>query len=276
LNTNPVPSAGGVTGVASVAGGPAPTNHALLYLGEGYKLTAKPAKNWQLTNWMVGTNIVDPGTTLTFIMQSNLFVAANFVSNSPASTEKTKPTVAITSPKADSRTTAPDLTGTASDVVQVFSVTYWITNLNNGMTTTQSGLAVLTNGTSWSITTALLPGTNTLAVQSSNYAHLASTVAKTTFFYEVLTPFHLMVNPLSATNWITGVAAVAGTSPSNGAAVDIGEGYKLTAKPAKNWELINWMEKTNVVGTNTTFSFIMESNLIVTANFASNAVPGAK
>jgi len=268
LSTNPLSSAGGVTGVASVAGGPAPTNGALLYIGEGYKLTAKPAKNWELTNWLVGTNIANSGTTLSFIMQSNLFIAANFVSIP----ETTKPTVVITSPKANSRSTMPMLSGTASDAVAVEDVAFWITNLNNGLTTTQSGLALLANGTSWSITNALLPGSNTLAVQSSNYAGLASTVVTATFFYEAPTPFYLMVNPLTASSWITGVAAVTGTSPSNGAEVNIGEGYKLTAKPAKNWVLLNWMEKTNIVSTNITLSFIMETNLIVTANFVSNAV----
>jgi hypothetical protein len=266
---------GTVTGVPAVKGGPAPSNEAALYIGEGYKLTAKPAKNWQLANWMEGSSIAATGTALTFVMESNLVVTANFATNAAAA-EKTKPSVAISSPKSNSRSTAPVLSGTASDRVQVLNVAYWITNLNNGVTTSQSGLAVLTNGTSWSITNALLPGTNILTVQSSNYAGLASALAKATFFYEAPIPFHLLVNPPAAMSWVTGVAAVKGNSPSNEAAVNIGEGYKLTAKPAKNWVLVNWMENTNLAGDGTTLSFIMESNLVVTANFASNAVSGAE
>jgi hypothetical protein len=259
-------AAGTVTGAVTVKGGPVPFNEAALYIGESYKLTAHPAKNWQLANWMVDTNIAGTDTTLTFIMESNLVVTANFITNSVAP-EKTKPSVAITFPKANSRSTAPVLNGTASDHVKVLNVAYWITNLNSGVIS--SGLAVLSGGTQWAITNALLPGTNILVVQSSNYSGLASAVARTTFFYQVTNPFSLIANPPVGLDWITGVAAIKGNpAPANEGAVYIGEGYKLTAQPPAGWSLVNWMENTNVAGADTTLAFVMKSNLVVTANFA--------
>jgi hypothetical protein len=54
----------------------------------------------------------------------------------------------------------------------------------------------------------------------------------------------------------------------------VGESYTLTAKPATNWWLTNWVENSTVAGSNTTLNFIMETNLIVTANFATNRFVG--
>ena len=106
--------------------------------------------------------------------------------------ETSKPAVTITSPKANSRTNAPVLSGTASDAVRVLNVVYWVTNVNDGVKTTVNGIAALAAGTgsssNWTIQTPLLPGTNILAVQSSNYAGLASSIESAQFFYRVTTP----------------------------------------------------------------------------------------
>jgi hypothetical protein len=59
----------------------------------------------------------------------------------------------------------------------------------------------------------------------------------------------------------------------------VGESYTLSNFPAANCWLTNWMTNgltTNVIaGTNTTLRFIMESNFVVTANFATNLFVGA-
>ena len=190
--------------------------------------------------------------------------------------EKTAPSVAISSPVANSRAIAPILSGTASDTVRVLSVAYWVTNINNGVISTANGLAALSAGTgsfsNWTIQTALLPGSNILAVRSSNYSGLASPAVSDPFFYKVKAPLQLLVSP-AGLGKVTGVASVtvAGdAAPSNNAALCIGEGYTLTAKPAFNCWLTNWLTNGVVAGSNTTFNFTMESNLTVTANFASN------
>jgi len=196
--------------------------------------------------------------------------------------EKTKPSVAIASPKADSRSTAPVLSGTASDDVRVLDVAYWVTNVNNGVITASSGLATLSAGTgassNWSIHTALLPGTNILAVQSSNYSGLASPVEKAVFFYEVTTPFRLIVNP-EGTGKVTGAASVSvpgSDAPTNGAALCIGERYTLDADAAANWWLSHWLTNSSLAGTNTKVAFIMEPNLVLTANFTNLAAAAAR
>jgi len=192
--------------------------------------------------------------------------------------ETSKPSVAIASPKANSRTNVPVLSGTAWDSVRVLDVAYWVTNVNNGVKTTVNGIAALAAGTgsssNWTIQTPLLPGTNTLAVQSSNYAGLASPVESAAFFYRVTTPIQLLVSP-AGMGMVTGIASVNGDAhPTNGAALYVGEGYTLTANPAKNWWLTNWTKNSSVAGTNTTLNFIMEPNLVVTASFATNLFVG--
>jgi hypothetical protein len=177
---------------------------------------------------------------------------------------------------ANSRTSGPILSGTASDSVRVLNVAYWVTNMNNGVITTANGLAALSSGTgsfsNWTIRTALMPGSNILAVRSSNYSGLASPVVSDPFFCKVKAPLELFASP-EGLGKVTGVASVtvAGdAAPSNNAALCIGEGYTLTAKPALNCWLTNWMTNGVVAGSNMTLNFIMESNLTVTANFASN------
>jgi hypothetical protein len=196
--------------------------------------------------------------------------------------ETSKPSVTIAFPKANSRTNAAPgalllMSGTASDDVRVLNVAYWVTNVNNGVVTISNSLAVLSAGigsaSNWTIQTPLLPGTNILAVRSANYAGLASPAVSAQFFYRVATPFAWVINGMGR---LAGAASAKGDpAPSNGALLYVGEGYTLTNFPAANWWLTNWLTNGAVAGTNTTLNFIMESNLIVTANFATNLFVGA-
>src|SRR5258707_579542 len=83
-------------------------NGQFLEVGKSYTLTALPASGNAFTNWTGGI----PANTavLTFVMQSNLTLTANFV-------DVMKPTVAITSPLDGARVTNGTVTvqGTASD-----------------------------------------------------------------------------------------------------------------------------------------------------------------
>jgi hypothetical protein len=229
----------------------------------------------QLTVNLVTSN--DVGSYSVVVANSFVSVTSKVVQLT-LTRETSKPSVAIASPKANSRTNAPVLSGTASDSVRVLNVAYWVTNVNNGVKTTMNGIAALTAGTGSSpigpSRRPLLPGTNILAVQSSNYAGLASPVESAAFFYRVTTPIQLQVNP-AGMGTVTGIASVNGDAhPTNGAALYVGEGYTLTANPALNWWLTNWTKNGGIAGTNTTLAFIMESNLVVTANFATNLFVG--
>lgn len=58
-------------------------NSKLLDVGKSYVLQAVPAKNWLFSNWVAGggENFVSNGAILKFIMESNLTLTANFVTN---------------------------------------------------------------------------------------------------------------------------------------------------------------------------------------------------
>jgi hypothetical protein len=191
-----------------------------------------------------------------------------------------KPTVAISSPAANARTTNAVITGTASDNAQAVQVNYWITNVNTGYITPGTNILGDGGGTTktWSITTALLPGTNHVTAQSVDYSGNVSAFVTREFFYVVPTLFTL--NP-SVNGSVTGSASVAGNvPPTNGAQLNIGEGYTLTAKPAANYVLTNWTGSNALTGAFTsdapTLHFIMESNETITATFSTNLFIGAK
>jgi cyclophilin family peptidyl-prolyl cis-trans isomerase len=56
-----------------------PTNTAMLEVGRGYTLTAKPARGYLFGGWSGSNN--SPGATLKFLMQSNWNLTATFVTN---------------------------------------------------------------------------------------------------------------------------------------------------------------------------------------------------
>ncbi len=134
--------------------------------------------------------------------------------------ETTKPSVTITSPVSNARTNKPALTGTASDAVRVERVNYWITNLDNGITTVQSGTAVLSAGSAtgasnWVINfNSSLVGSNVLAVQSVNYSGSNSPVATRNFFYRVSSRLELTIDPANA-GVVGGKSAVPGDAANS-------------------------------------------------------------
>jgi len=181
-----------------------------------------------------------------------------------------RPTIVISAPAPNARTTNGVISGTAADNAQVVAVNYWLTNDNNGVTGT-AGEAVLGPGTThrtWSISAASSPGSNTVMVQSVDFTGHKSPILARRFFYEVPSSFTLAQN---GDGVIRGAASVrGGAPPTNGAMLDIGERYMLTATPAKNWAFSNWTSGSAVVSSNATLHFIMEPGYSLTANFASN------
>jgi hypothetical protein len=267
-------------GIATLSVKPQGASWTYLWLFDGVPLTnngtiSGSASNQLTINPFMASNAGDYSVVLS---SSSLFVTSKVVQLTPG-LEKTKPSVAITSPKLNSRTTAPVLRGTAADSVRVRNVVYWVTNKNNGLTTIANGPAALAAGTgsvsNWTIpASVLLPGTNILAVRSSNYSGLASPLESTVFFYQVPVAFQRVTN---GTGGFTIADAVKSDAPSaNPTELYVGESYTLTANPGPNQWLTNWMTNSGIAGSNKTLPFIMESNLIVTANFASNLFVGMR
>jgi hypothetical protein len=272
--------------------------------------------------WLYGNS----SGTISLTNGGNIFITNNVLTINPASTndagsysvivsnnygaktsavvrltivpDKTRPTVTITSPVANSRTNNPNtpaIRGTATDNAQVIYVKYWLTNFNAGLsqvTNVQFGHATLTtNGSTnlnaptttmlWSITNPPWPGTNILAVQSVDYSSNVSTVLTRRFFYQVPSSLILMSNTVGGAGTLTGHAFIKGdAAPSNGASLNIGEGYSIVAAPNSasllgSWTITNSLG-TNVVITNgNTLKFTMESNTSIQALFVTNMFLGA-
>jgi hypothetical protein len=189
--------------------------------------------------------------------------------------DTTKPAVTITSPAAGSRTTNSVMTGTASDNAQVTNVFVWVTNVFNGTTNYINTSAILStnspkNKTWTTVTNAFPPGSNTVAVQSVDYSGNRSPVSVRKFFYIVPSPFTLSYNNQNDGS-VTGSASVAGnTPPTNGAQLNLGEGYTLVATPAANYLLTNWTFSTGIVSNAATLHFVMTEGLSIQANFVSS------
>jgi len=191
------------------------TNGAMLNLGKGYSITAKPNSS-VFVSWL-NDGFISYTPTLSFVMQSNLVLTAKLMARQP-------PAVSISFPTDHERSGSSDFLGTAQSSPVLFGadpnnatlahVMYWVTN-----TASQSvigGVAALSSGagavSNWSITVTPLPGTNILAVQSEDVSAGLSAIVARTFFYKVPARFDLF-KAGSGTGTFTGAASVAGDPP---------------------------------------------------------------
>jgi hypothetical protein len=256
---------GTVLATALVAGDTPPTNGAMLNVGERYKLTAKPDKLSLFVNWLGSPGASTNAPVNSFIMQSNLVLTATFV--------EIPPVVTISSPAANLRTAAPVFTGTASGHFPIANVICALAN-TNGLATLTAGANAVSN---WSVALVPLPGTNYLSAYCVDANGNRSASIYREFFYNV--PARLTLTKAgSGGGSFKGAALVAGnTPPADGAMLNIGEGYKVTALPDKASLFSNWI---SAVGANAlatsdepALSFVMQSNLVLTAAFVTNFFP---
>jgi uncharacterized repeat protein (TIGR03803 family) len=168
--------------------------------------------------------------------------------------DATKPTLTITNPiKTGEKWSNAVFTvsGKAGDNVGVANV---LVSLNGG-----SGAAATlsNNGSNWTEQVTLTPGMNTIAayaVDTSDNDSLTNTVELDYILSTTLTV---------STN---GDGTI---SPSyNGATLQIGNTYSMTAKPAKGFGFVNWTDGLdNVITNSAKLEFVMASNLTFVANF---------
>ncbi|MGA2174815.1 MAG: immunoglobulin domain-containing protein [Verrucomicrobiota bacterium] len=181
--------------------------------------------------------------------------------------DTTPPTVTITSPAPGARSTNAVISGTASDNAQVTNVSVSATNFFLGTNLVTSAV-LSTNGTTkktWtSLTNAFFPGTNMVAVQSVDYSSNVSPIVVRKFFYAVPSPFAFS---------ITGKGSVAGSAsapggarPTNGAQLNLTEGYTLSATPGQGYLLTNWTSP-GFTSNGNILHFVMTPNLSIQANF---------
>jgi hypothetical protein len=227
---------------------------------------------------MTGALVVGPLTTGDAGSYS-LIVTNNFgATNSSASVltvtpDTTLPLVKILSPPANARTNSPVFNGTASDNARVTNVVWWLTNLNGGAVL--SNAASLTNGGSnWFFAMTPFPGTNVLKAQSVDSSGNPSKPALQTFFYQVTSPLSLLTGGDGTGSFTGGTASVKNDAvPADGALLHIGEEYSIKAVAGGGSLFSNWVGSWvlgDFTNTGAALPFVMRSNLVLTANFASN------
>jgi hypothetical protein len=228
-------------------------NGAWLEIGKSYTMTATGTNGHRFDRWEVSTNWAGPVTNLSpklsFIMESNLTIAVFFA-------DTNRPTVAVTNLVANQRISNAVFTvrGTAKDNVRVSAV-WWQTNGGSW------SLASTTNGwTNWTANLALWQRTNTLqacAVDGTGNRSVTNTVKIVYVASDRLTVI------------ITGQGTV--SNNYNNALLEIGTLNQMTATAGRAYLFSNWVGSAGEVLTNgRTLQFIMQSNLVLTANFVPN------
>ena len=169
--------------------------------------------------------------------------------------ELTRPSVAITAPLSGARVLLPDITvtGTASDNALVERVRYQLSGgaFQDTLTTNVAGTI------NWSAMVSLAPGTNTFGAKSVDTSTNESTVVSRRFFYVISNALTLQTN---------GAGVI---SPNlDGLGLELGRGYTITALPSPGNIFSNW--NVGLTSSVARLSFLMQSNLILQANFVTN------
>ncbi len=171
------------------------------------------------------------------------------------------PATTITAPLANYTTTGAVVTvkGVSSDNTELALVEY---SIGGG----PMQAVTVPPGTSrklwyWSAATGLAPGTNVVLAQSTDLSGNKSALSIRKYFRVVKQPLTLVTN------------GAGGTSLRTGTLLNIGQGYSITATPRTGQVFSNWTSGGEIVGTTSTLRFLMETGLVLQANFVPNPFP---
>jgi hypothetical protein len=164
-----------------------------------------------------------------------------------------KPSLMFVSPPNGTKITSSPITirGTSKDNVQVSAVHIQLNGDNWHLASTTNGW------TNWSDEVHLLPGNNRICAYSSDISGNVSATNCISLYYTLTAP--LVVH-------MTGSGTV--TPNLDGQFLEIGAVANMTAKPAAGFIFKDWTG--SLMTTNPKLSFVMQSNLMFTANFISN------
>ena len=238
-----------ISGGGTVSGA---TNGQLLHVGAAYKITAKPKIGFDFAGWTGA--FVTNSLALSFVMQTNLTLQANFL-------DIARPTLTITNPiktgeKWSNATFA--ISGSSADNVAVSNV---FASLNGG----NWAMAILTNnGSNWSEQVTLTLGTNTIAAYAVDTGGNVSKTNSVKLLYLLNTPLTLNINGDGTVKPIT-----------NNEQLAINLNYTMTAAPDKGFAFQYWSGGVTM-SINPKITFTMSSNLTINANFKDVAKPVSK
>ena len=233
-----------ITGLGTITPG-----NTWLEIGRNYSLTATPATGFTFVNW-TGSQPTN-SATLNFTMASNLTFTANFI-------DTNKPVFSITNLMAGQRWSNAVFTvkGTASDNWQITNVWYQL----NGLAWSN---AITSNAwTNWSAALNLVPGTNSLLAYASDSSGNVS--ATTNVYFQCVVTNQLQVSMM-------GLGTI---SPNySNAWLEVGRNYSVTSAPAAGFTFTNWTSSQGWSSNTAALTFIMASNLTLTANFIDTNKP---
>jgi len=238
-----------ISGGGTVSGA---TNGQLLHVGVAYKITAKPKTGFGFAGWT--GDLVTNSLTLSFVMQTNLTLQANFL-------DIARPTLTITNPiKTGEKwsNAAFTVSGNSADNVAVSNV---LMSLNGGDWAVTS---LTNNGSNWTEQVILAPGTNTIAAFAVDTSGNVSKTNSVTLLYLLNTPLKLNINGDGTVKPIT-----------NDEQLAINLNYAMTATPAKGFAFQYWSGGVTM-SRNPKLTFTMSSNLTISANFRDATKPVSK
>ncbi len=228
-------------------------SNSMLKIGRSSTMTAVGTKGHAFSMWIVSTNWSDGVTIttpkLTFIMQPGLKLEAVF-------TDMTRPSVAITSPVPGQRISnaVAIVRGRASDNGQLAQV---LCQVNTNAWVAATGLS------NWTSSLPLTVGTNRVRAVAVDAAGRFSTTNTVTFFHVATSQLTLVTN---------GLGRITRTFP--GTTLEVRRDYSVTAVPATGQLFSNWTG--TITATNNPLKFLMQSNMVVQANFVPNPYPALK
>jgi hypothetical protein len=229
-------------------------SNAVLRVGQNYTMTAYPDAGFVFTNWTGGSTAplqsYGKTPTVTFMMQSNLTMQANFI-------DLNKPWLSITNTTSGMVVWSNanyTVTGLATDDQAMASVNFSL----NGAPYQQ--VSSPDNWTNWSATLALSAGTNIFSV----YALATNGNFSATDTVDIVYAVSNQLNLQTAGN------AIIYPNYSN-AWLRVGQNYTMTAYPDAGFVFTNWtggnINPLHAYGNSVTVTFMMLSNMTMQANF---------
>ena len=203
--------------------------------GQSCTVTATPNANYNFINWTEDDDVVSCDTNYTFTVNSNRILVANFTAN-PVPTH----TIAVSANPTEGGTVGGGgnfTEGQSCTVTATPNTNYTFTNW------TENGTVVSTNA-SYTFT---VTNNHTLV---ANFTYVPPTYT-----------INVSANPTNGGN-ITG-----------GGTFQQGQSCTVVATPSANYNFTNWTENGSVVSTNPSYTFTVNSNRDLVANFTANPVP---